>query len=171
MNAYNSQLQVNYNSFTDIHNLQITTPKIKASGMSSPSMLASLSALYYLIVVLNCQFTGYHSQSSELLYDWQFTANQFVLASCPLRIMARDFSQLHPCGHSPFLKPLILDGSHRRHRFQQFRYCCARIRHRDTYLMSRYLAADDISVIMSRVASYILHVNTVEWFQMWKENR
>jgi hypothetical protein len=28
---------------------------------------------------------------SELLYDWQFTANQFVLASSPLRHTTRDF--------------------------------------------------------------------------------
>jgi hypothetical protein len=28
---------------------------------------------------------------SELLYDWRFTANHFVLAPSPLRIMTRDF--------------------------------------------------------------------------------
>jgi hypothetical protein len=30
-------------------------------------------------------------RESELLYDWRFTANQFVLATSPLRITIRDF--------------------------------------------------------------------------------
>jgi hypothetical protein len=39
---------------------------------------------------------------SELLYDWLFTANQFILAPSPLRLTARIlFSQLNTCGHSP----------------------------------------------------------------------
>jgi hypothetical protein len=40
---------------------------------------------------------------SYLLYDWQFTAKQFVLASSPLRLTTRDFFQLNPCGHSPYV--------------------------------------------------------------------
>jgi hypothetical protein len=45
------------------------------------------------------------SQSqSESLYDWQFTANQLVLAPSPLRLTARiSFSQLSTCGHSPYI--------------------------------------------------------------------
>jgi hypothetical protein len=38
--------------------------------------------------------------NSELLYDWRFTANQFALASNPLRPTTRDFFQLNPCGNS-----------------------------------------------------------------------
>jgi hypothetical protein len=30
----------------------------------------------------------------ELLYDWRFTANQFGLASCPLRLATKDFFSL-----------------------------------------------------------------------------
>jgi hypothetical protein len=41
---------------------------------------------------------------SELLYDWRYTANQFVLAPSPLRLMARIFfPQLNICAHSPYL--------------------------------------------------------------------
>jgi hypothetical protein len=40
---------------------------------------------------------------SELLYDWQFTAKQFVLAPSPLRLMIRDFFQLNTCCHSPYV--------------------------------------------------------------------
>jgi hypothetical protein len=40
---------------------------------------------------------------SKSLYDWRFTANQFVLASSPLRLTTRDFFQLNPCSHSPYI--------------------------------------------------------------------
>jgi hypothetical protein len=41
---------------------------------------------------------------SELLYDWRFPANQFVLAPSPLRLTARIlFSQFNCCGHSPHM--------------------------------------------------------------------
>jgi hypothetical protein len=46
------------------------------------------------------------SQSeSVLLYDWWFTANQFVLAPSPLRLAARTFfSELNTCGFSPYTR-------------------------------------------------------------------
>jgi hypothetical protein len=41
---------------------------------------------------------------SKLLYDWWFTANQFVLASSPLRPTTRDiFYQLNSSGNSPYV--------------------------------------------------------------------
>jgi hypothetical protein len=41
---------------------------------------------------------------SKLLYDWRFTANQFVLASSPLRLTTRNFfPQLNPCDISPYV--------------------------------------------------------------------
>jgi hypothetical protein len=40
---------------------------------------------------------------SELLYDCRFTANQFVLASSPLRPTARNFFQLNFCGNSSYV--------------------------------------------------------------------
>jgi hypothetical protein len=50
---------------------------------------------------------------SKLLYDWQFTANQFVLAPSPLRIMTRvvvAVLQLNPWGHSPHVTSSPLRG-------------------------------------------------------------
>jgi hypothetical protein len=48
---------------------------------------------------------------SELLYDWQFTANHFALAPSPLRITARIFlSQLNTCGHSPCITSSLARG-------------------------------------------------------------
>jgi hypothetical protein len=41
---------------------------------------------------------------SKLLYDWRFTANQFVLAPRRLRPTTRDFFfQLNSCGNSPYV--------------------------------------------------------------------
>jgi hypothetical protein len=42
-------------------------------------------------------------RESELLYDWRFTANQFVLAPSPLRLKARFLFQLNTCGNSPYV--------------------------------------------------------------------
>jgi hypothetical protein len=42
----------------------------------------------------SCHFTqlNYTAKSkSKLLYDWRFTANQFVFASSPLRVMTREY--------------------------------------------------------------------------------
>jgi hypothetical protein len=40
---------------------------------------------------------------SELLYDWRFTANQFVLASRPLRPTTRFFFSINSCGNRPYV--------------------------------------------------------------------
>jgi hypothetical protein len=52
--------------------------------------------------------------SSKLLYDWRFTANQFVLASSTLR---------HKSNWNLLIT--ILHGPNRKHRFQQYPYCRA----------------------------------------------
>jgi hypothetical protein len=57
----------------------------------------------------DCPLTGSHWPSeaepeSELLYDWWFTANLFVLAPSLLRLTTRVFFcnwKLNPCGHCP----------------------------------------------------------------------
>jgi hypothetical protein len=46
----------------------------------------------------------------ELLYDWRFTANQFVLASSPLRPRTRFIFQLNTCGHSPYVISSVTRG-------------------------------------------------------------
>jgi hypothetical protein len=47
---------------------------------------------------------------SELLYDWRFTANQFVLAPSPLRPTVRNIIQLNTCRHSPYVKSFLTRG-------------------------------------------------------------
>jgi hypothetical protein len=48
---------------------------------------------------------------SELLYDWRFTANQFVLATSLLRLTTRIFIfQLNTCGYSPYVTSSLTRG-------------------------------------------------------------
>jgi hypothetical protein len=57
------------------------------------------------LLTLTNSLTATESESeSDLLYDWLFATNQFVLAPSSLRFMTRDFFfQLNPCGHSPYV--------------------------------------------------------------------
>jgi hypothetical protein len=50
------------------------------------------SSAYTLMLLLagHCLITESNSKP-ELLYDWWFTANQFIFAPSPLRLMTRDF--------------------------------------------------------------------------------
>jgi hypothetical protein len=56
---------------------------------------------------LSCQLHTSHNCSSQpkLLYDWRLTANQFLLASTPLRPTTRGFSfpQLNCYGINPYV--------------------------------------------------------------------
>jgi hypothetical protein len=48
---------------------------------------------------------------SELLYDWRFTANQFVLATSPLRLTTSNLIfQLNTCGYSPNVTSSLTRG-------------------------------------------------------------
>jgi hypothetical protein len=48
---------------------------------------------------------------SELLYEWRFTANQFFLATSPLRLTASNFIfQLNTCGYCPYVTSSLTRG-------------------------------------------------------------
>jgi hypothetical protein len=52
-----------------------------------------------------------YSPESELLYDWRFTANQFVLATSPLSLTTSNFIfQLNTCGYSPYVTSSLTRG-------------------------------------------------------------
>jgi hypothetical protein len=52
-----------------------------------------------------------NESESQLLYDWQFTANQFVLATSPLRPTTRIFIfQLNTLGYSPYVTSSLMRG-------------------------------------------------------------
>jgi hypothetical protein len=47
---------------------------------------------------------------SQLLHDWRFTANQFVLATSPLRYHDQYFFQMNSCGCSPYVTSFLTRG-------------------------------------------------------------
>jgi hypothetical protein len=48
---------------------------------------------------------------SELLCDWGFTVNQFVLATSPLRLATSNLIfQTNTCGHSPYVTSSLMRG-------------------------------------------------------------
>jgi hypothetical protein len=62
------------------------------------------------ILCILCYLTTSESES-ELLYDWRFTASQFVLATCPLRLRTSNFIfQLNTCGYSPYVISSLTRG-------------------------------------------------------------
>jgi hypothetical protein len=61
---------------------------------------------------VKCVQKGHVSESeSELLYSWQFTANQFIFATSPLRLMTSNFIfQLNTCSYSPYVTSSLMRG-------------------------------------------------------------
>jgi hypothetical protein len=54
---------------------------------------------------------GFHPPLYQLLYDWRFTANQFVLVTSPLRFTTSNFIfQLDICGYSPYVTSSLMIG-------------------------------------------------------------
>jgi hypothetical protein len=46
----------------------------------------------------------------ELLYDWRFSAEQFILTTSPLGLTTSNFFQLNTCGHSPYVTTYLTRG-------------------------------------------------------------
>jgi hypothetical protein len=74
--------------------------------------LSNVVFFTYNTTFLNPFKTESESESeSQLLYDWRFTAHQFVLATSPLRLTTSNFIiQLNPCGYSPYLISSLTRG-------------------------------------------------------------
>jgi hypothetical protein len=64
-------------------------------------------ALYFR----KCTHVLNFSSESELLYDWRFTANHFVMATGPLRPTTSKFSfQLNTCGYNSYVTSSLTRG-------------------------------------------------------------
>jgi hypothetical protein len=60
---------------------------------------------------LSASFSLSTNTELELLYDWRFTANQFVLATSPLRLTTSNFIfQLNTCCYGPYVTPSLPRG-------------------------------------------------------------
>jgi hypothetical protein len=106
----------NYSAISNSHTLQFTTARTKYSQPavsslvdvllllgSHPRRLAAISHQPPILLTAVSRPSCKSKSKSKLLYDWRFTANQFVLASNPLRPTTRIFIQLNSCGNSPYV--------------------------------------------------------------------
>jgi hypothetical protein len=108
----------NYNCLTNSHTPQITT---YAAHIKFSILYLIISRCYAVASnngdpsrrTTNCSIATHDRltadsevQRSELLYHYQFTANQFVLTPSPWRI----FLQLNSCGHSPYVATTLTKG-------------------------------------------------------------
>jgi hypothetical protein len=73
---------------------------------SSPLRTAALFQLPAFLTTVSSS-----GSASELLYDWRFTANQFLLATSPLRLTTSNFIlHLDTCGYSPYVTSSLTRG-------------------------------------------------------------
>jgi hypothetical protein len=78
--------------------------------ISTELLFRSIAILLTEISWVNLSTTVFPKSKLKSLYDWQFTANQFVFSSSPLRTMTRDlFPQMKPYSNSPYVTPLATD--------------------------------------------------------------
>jgi hypothetical protein len=112
-----TELQQSSNSLT--HSL---TNTLRSTALNSLNRLKlnSLSSLFshlrlpsqetppILQLLLN---SNSQQRERELLYDWRFTANHFVLATIPLRLTNSNFFfQLNTCGYSSYVTSSLTRG-------------------------------------------------------------
>jgi hypothetical protein len=95
---FNTQLVItlNYIAIADFHTLPNHTKSFPARSVFTSSCLVTTSnngyssASVFKSSLNDGSLPTAYSSESELLYDWRFTANQFVLVSSPLRLTTRD---------------------------------------------------------------------------------
>jgi hypothetical protein len=84
------------------------------SFLCTVSMWYSYRRLHSDIPSIQCKtnLRGAVESESELLRDWRFTGNQFVLATSPPRLTTSNFIfPLNTCGYSPYVtSPLMRMG-------------------------------------------------------------
>jgi hypothetical protein len=81
-------------------------PKIK----SSTETISIQYGFYENSSSPNPSYKPNWSQESESLYDWHFTANQFVLVTSPLRLTTSNFFQLNTCGYISYVTSSLTRG-------------------------------------------------------------
>jgi hypothetical protein len=107
----------NYSATANLYNSRITT----APAKPSPACLSSQSFpgngvsqwRFFSLKRSSPFFTDSRTQLtwSDSLYDWRFTASQFVLATSPLRLTTSNFIfQLNACGYSPYVTSSPMRG-------------------------------------------------------------
>jgi hypothetical protein len=73
-------------------------------------LLSKITPRYLMSDNKFCGKLNTYFAESELFYDWRFTANQFALTTCPLRLMISIFFQLITSGNSPYVTSSLTRG-------------------------------------------------------------
>jgi hypothetical protein len=94
--------------FTAVHVVSIS--RIMATGLNTWTITSNHYEVFFRLdtplPILQCNLL-----ESELLYDWRFTANQFVLARSPLRLTTSNFIfQIITCGYSLYVTSSLTRG-------------------------------------------------------------
>jgi hypothetical protein len=95
-------------SYSSLHNPTVNwafTLNWQLRNSTADSQLTVAPSLLSLPcrVQLSTELYSKSKSKSKFLYDWWFTANQFVLASSPLRRTTSYFFQLNSCDNSPYV--------------------------------------------------------------------
>jgi hypothetical protein len=78
------------------------------NAIHQQSHFGELRCQLYVVLASNVLLSESESES-ELLYDWRFTANQFVLAASPLRFTTSNFIfQPKTCGPIPYVPSSLM---------------------------------------------------------------
>jgi hypothetical protein len=95
----------NYSTIANSHTLQFTTAHIKSSQCAVPSLVIDCLVMDNNVLCFCAHIlTGWWLLLRvKLLYDWQFTVNQFVLVPSPLSPQPVFFFQLNTCSYSPYV--------------------------------------------------------------------
>jgi hypothetical protein len=76
-----------------------------------PIMRTFVTCTADLIFFGNYIYCIYRVRETELVYDWWFTTNQFVLTISPLRLTTSNFIfWLNTCGYSPYVTSSLTRG-------------------------------------------------------------
>jgi hypothetical protein len=85
------------------------------TGGTAPFSWVTCIMLYFVTKIQLVTHSSHYPfevrSESELLYDWRFTANQFVLTTSPLRLTTSNFIfQLNTCRYSPYVTSSLTRG-------------------------------------------------------------
>jgi hypothetical protein len=64
----------------------------------------------FQIIIHSNHHTRVSVRELELLFEWLFAANQFILATSPLRLTTSIFFQLNTCDNNPYVISSLMRG-------------------------------------------------------------
>jgi hypothetical protein len=87
------------------------------------------------------------TEKAKLLYNWRFTANQFVLATSTLIPMIRNIFQLNRCGNSPYVSNILSNERMGLSLMNRLRLCEVYVSHKEHVLCQYRLCRADLAYL------------------------